>query len=106
MSTKRKNTDQLNIPSKRQKLPKSAEKGKAAQVNAPPSVSTSISTSQTQPTNMGRSHATSHIRSSNRIRKPTTRLITAMTTESFLVPQGAVQGEIYSVQVLFPDHQE
>lgn len=37
---------------------------------------------------------------------PTSRLITAITTESFLVPEGGIQGEIFSLQTLFPYHQE
>ena len=105
-SIKRKNTTSTALPSKRQKLPTSAVHGSVAHDNANKTVESPVNDSSDKTSNMGRSHVTSHIRSSNRIRKPTSRLITAMTTESFLVPEGAIQGEIFSLQTLFPDHQE
>ena len=104
-STKRKNTTTNELPTKRQKLPTSAVNGSVAHTNATNTESLDNDSSNTKSA-AGRSHVTSHIRSSNRIRKPTSRLITAMTTESFLVPEGAIQGEIFSLQTLFPDHQE
>ena len=106
MSTTRKNVDQPLLPSKRQKLPISAAKGIDALDNALPSEGPLDKTSQLEQSTKGRSHATNHIRSNNRIRKPKTRLLTAMTMEASLVPEGAVQGELYSLQALFPDHQE
>ena len=106
-SIKRKNTEKPVIPSKRQKIPTSAVKGNNALGNALSQDEPLVNESSTNNNSSeGRSQATSHIRSSNRIRKPTSRLITAMKTESFLVPEGAIQGEIFSLQTLFPDHQE
>lgn len=114
-SIKRKSSIQTEHPPKRTKIAHdNAKRTKIAHDNA-----TSISgTLDNDPSNpgppispynesiMGRSHVTSHIRSTNRIKKPSSRLITATSTESLLAPEGAIQGEMYSLHMLFPDHEE
>ena len=107
MSTKRKRTETTVVSSNKRNKTTSAHDNAHAR-KAPTAMEPTLEDPQQDPYHnsiMGRSHVTDHIRSTNQIRKPTSRLITAMTTESCLAPEGEIKGEIYSLHALFPDHQ-